>query len=36
MARGVTEADLRAKNAQFMNPKVFADKTVAADKVVSV
>ena len=36
MARGVTEADLKSKNAQFINPKVFADKTVAADKVVSL
>ena len=36
MARGVTEADLKTKNAQFINPKVFADKTVAADKVVSL
>jgi hypothetical protein len=34
VARGVTEADLKTKNAQFINPKVFADKTVAADKVV--
>lgn len=36
MARGVTDADLKTKNAQFINPKVFAEKTVAADKVVSV
>lgn len=36
MARGVTEADLKAKGAVFINPKVFAEKTVAADKVVSV
>jgi hypothetical protein len=36
VARGVTEADLKAKNAQFVNPKVFAEKVVAADKVVSV
>jgi hypothetical protein len=36
VARGVTEADLKTKNAQFINPKVFADKTVAADKVVSL
>ena len=27
---------LRAKNAQFINPKVFAEKVVAADKVVSL
>jgi hypothetical protein len=36
VARGVTEADLKSKNAVFMNPKVFAEKTAAADKVVSV
>jgi hypothetical protein len=36
VARGVTEADLEGKNAQFVNPKVFAEKVVAADKVVSV
>ena len=36
MARGVTEIDLKTKNAQLINPKVFADKTVAADKVVSL
>jgi hypothetical protein len=36
VARGVTESDLKTKNAQFINPKVFADKTVAADKVVSL
>ena len=36
MARGVTEADLKPKNAQFVNPKVFAEKVAAADKVVSV
>jgi hypothetical protein len=36
VARGVTEADLKSKNAQFITPKVFADKTVAADKVVSL
>lgn len=35
MARGVTEDDLKGKNAQFINPKVFADKVAAADKVVS-
>jgi len=34
--RGVTEEDLKRKNAQFINPKVFADKVVAADKVVSL
>ena len=36
MARGVTEADLKPKNAQFVNPKIFAEKVAAADKVVSV
>lgn len=36
MARGVTEADLKTKNAQFVNPKVFAEKVAAADKVVSL
>jgi hypothetical protein len=35
VARGVTEADLKAKNAQFMTPKVFAEKTAAADKVLT-
>ena len=36
MARGVTEADLKTKNAQFINPKVFAEKVAGADKVVSL
>lgn len=36
MARGVTEDDLKGKNAQFINPKVFAEKVAAADKVVSL
>jgi hypothetical protein len=36
VARGVTEADLKPKNAQFITPKVFAEKVVAADKVVSM
>lgn len=35
MARGVTEEDLRGKNAQFITPKVFAEKVAAAEKVVS-
>jgi hypothetical protein len=35
MARGVTEQDLQGKNAQFVTPKIFAEKVVAADKVVS-
>ena len=26
MARGVTEDDLKGKNAQFTNPKIFAEK----------
>jgi len=36
VARGVTEVDLQGKNAQFVNPKIFAEKVAAADKVVSV
>ncbi len=36
MARRVTEDDLKHKNAQFVTPKVFAEKVAAADKVVSV
>jgi hypothetical protein len=36
VARGVTEADLKTRNAQFIPPRVFADKVVAADKVVSL
>jgi hypothetical protein len=35
VARGVAEADLKDTSAQFVNPKVFAEKVVAADKVVS-
>jgi hypothetical protein len=35
VARGVTEADLEGKNAQFVNPKIFAEKVAATDKVVS-
>ena len=35
MARGVTDDDLKGKNAAFVNPKIFAEKVVAADKVVS-
>jgi hypothetical protein len=35
VARGVTEDDLEGKNAQFVNPKIFAEKVAAADKVVS-
>ena len=34
MARGVTDVDLKNKNAQFITPKIFAEKTAAADKVV--
>jgi hypothetical protein len=36
VARGVTEEDLMGKNAQFINPKIFAEKVAAADKVVSL
>jgi hypothetical protein len=36
VARGVTESDLKTKHATFMTPKVFAEKVVAADKVVSL
>jgi hypothetical protein len=35
VARGVTEDDLKGKNARFVNPKVFAERVAAADKVVS-
>jgi hypothetical protein len=35
VARGVTESDLRPLNASFITPKVFADKTAAADKVLT-
>jgi hypothetical protein len=34
MARGVTEDDLKGKNAHFATPKIFAERVVAADKVV--
>jgi hypothetical protein len=30
----VTEADFKGKNAAFITPKIFADKVVAADRVV--
>jgi hypothetical protein len=36
VARGVTDEDLKTKNAAFINPKIFAEKVAAADKVVSV
>jgi hypothetical protein len=36
VARGVTEDDLKPRNAAFINPKVFAEKVAAADKVVSL
>jgi hypothetical protein len=36
VARGVTEEDLKGKNARFINPKIFAEKVAAADKVVSL
>jgi hypothetical protein len=32
----LTEADLKSRKAQFINPKVFADKTIAADKAISL
>jgi hypothetical protein len=35
VARGVTETDLKPLNASFINPKVFAEKTAAADKVLT-
>jgi len=35
VARGVTDEDLKGKNAQFITPKVFAEKVAAADRVVS-
>ena len=35
MARGVTDQDLKGKNAQFVTPKFFAEKVAAADRVVS-
>jgi hypothetical protein len=28
--------DLKGKNAQFINPKLFAERVAAADKVVSL
>jgi hypothetical protein len=36
VARGVTDVDLKSKNAEFITPKIFAEKTAAADKVVSL
>jgi hypothetical protein len=33
--RGATEDNLKVKNAQFVNPKFFAEKVAAADKIVS-
>jgi len=36
VARGVTDDDLKGKNATFINPKIFAERVAAADKVVSV
>jgi len=36
VARGVTEADLKTRNAQFITPKVFAEKVAAADRVVAL
>jgi hypothetical protein len=31
----VTEADLEGKNASFTNPKEFAERSFAADRVVT-
>jgi hypothetical protein len=36
VARGVTEADLKTKNATFITPKIFADKVASADKVLAL
>ena len=36
MARGVTDEDLKSMNAQFVTPKIFAEKVAAADKVVTM
>ncbi len=35
MARGVVDQDLMGKNAQFVTPKIFAEKVAGADRVVS-
>jgi hypothetical protein len=35
VARGVTDDDLKDKKGQFITPKIFAERVVAADKVVS-
>ncbi len=35
MARGVTDSDLKHKNAEFITPKVFAERVATVDKVVS-
>jgi len=32
VARGVTEANLKGENAQFINPKVFAERVAAGSK----
>jgi uncharacterized protein involved in oxidation of intracellular sulfur len=36
VARGLTDADLKSCNAQFISPKIFAEKVAAADRVVSL
>jgi hypothetical protein len=36
VARGVTEEDLEGKNAQFVTPKILAERVAEADKVVSI
>lgn len=33
---GVTEADLKGKNAQFITPCQYAEIVVSADRVVSI
>lgn len=35
MARGVTEADLEGKNAQFIGPEGLAGLTMEADRVLT-
>ncbi len=35
VARGIDKEDLKSCHAQFISPKIFADKVVAADRVVT-
>lgn len=35
VARGITDDDLKSCNAKFISPKIFAEKVVAADRVVT-